>query len=165
MSAIPINSQNLLPYPDPIHPIVVHFIIAMVLFSFFCDVIGYFTRNARFFEVSFWNLLVGAIAIFVAILFGQFEAGLANAYQASQSTLTAHTITGWSLSAILVGIVAWRFVIRQRNPLRVPPVYLGVATVLSLLVCFQTYLGTQLVWVYGLHVEPVVEAAEKGIVR
>lgn len=124
MQALPLNNQAL-PYPDPIHPIVVHFIIAMVLFSFFCDVIGYFMHKPRFFEVSFWNLLVAAVAIFVAILFGQFEAGLANSYPASQATLTAHTITGWSLSAILVGIVAWRFVIRNRNPLRVPPVYLG----------------------------------------
>jgi uncharacterized membrane protein len=164
MPNLSLNSQAL-PYPDPIHPIVVHFIIAMVLFSFCCDVIGYFTRNARFFEVSFWNLLVAAVSIFVAILFGQFEAGLANSYAASQSTLNLHTITGWSLSVILVAIVAWRFVIRNRNPLRIPPAYLGIATVLSLLVCFQTYLGTQLVWVYGLHVEPVVEAAKQGIVQ
>lgn len=164
MQTLPLNNQAL-PYPDPIHPIVVHFIIAMVLFSFFCDVIGYFTRKPRFFEVSFWNLLVAAVAIFVAILFGQFEAGLANSYPASQSTLTTHTITGWSLSAILVGIVAWRFVIRNRNPLRVPPVYLGAATALSFLVCFQTYLGTRLIWVYGLHVEPVVQAAKQGLLQ
>ncbi len=164
MPMLPLNSQAL-PYPDPMHPIVVHFIIAMVLFSFFCDLVGYFTHNARLFEVSFWNLLVAAIAIFVAILFGQFEAGLANSYPASQSTLNIHTITGWSLSAILVAIVAWRLVIRNRNPLRVPPAYLGAATGLSLIVCFQTYLGTQLVWVYGLHVAPVVEAAKQGILQ
>jgi len=161
---LPLNDQAL-PYPDPIHPIVVHFIIAMVLFSFFCDVIGYFTCNARFFEVSVWNLLIAAMAIFVAILFGQFEAGLANVYKASQSTLNLHTITGWSLSAILVAIVAWRFVIRHQTPLRIPPAYLGVATLLTLLVCFQTYLGTRLVWVYGLHVKPVVEAAKQGILQ
>ena len=161
---LPLNSQAL-PYPDPMHPIVVHFIIAMVLFSFFCDVVGYFAHKPKFFEVSFWNLVIAAIAIFVAILFGQFEAGLANSYKASQATLNWHTITGWSLSALLVAIVAWRFVIRNRNPVRLPPAYLGVATVLTLIVCFQTYLGTQLVWVYGLHVAPVVEAAKQGILQ
>lgn len=60
MSALPLNNQNL-PYPDPLHPIIVHFVIAMVFFSFFCDVLGYFTRNVRLFEASFWNMFVAAI--------------------------------------------------------------------------------------------------------
>ncbi len=160
--ALTLNDQDL-PYPDPIHPIVVHFVIAMVLFSFLCDLLGYFTRRHSLFEVSFWNLFVATIAIFVAILFGQFEAGLANVYPVVKPTLNFHTVTGWSLSAILVAITAWRFVIRNRDPLKVPPAYLGVATFLSCLVVLQTYLGTQLVWVYGLHVEPVVQAAKQGL--
>jgi len=164
MAALPLNNQDL-PYPDPLHPIVVHFVIAMVLFSFFCDVIGYFTRNHRLYEVSFWNLLVAAISIFVAVMFGQFEAGLTTVYSAAKPTLNMHTITGWSLSAILVAITAWRFVIRNRNPIKVPAVYLGVATFLVCLVTFQVVLGTQLVWVYGLHVEPVVEATKKGLLQ
>ncbi len=164
MAALPLNSQDL-PYPDPLHPIVVHFVIAMVLFSFFCDVIGYFTRNHRLYEVSFWNLLVAAISIFVAVMFGQFEAGLTTVYSAAKPTLNMHTITGWSLSAILVAITAWRFVIRNRNPIKVPIAYLGVSTFLVCLVCFQVLLGTQLVWVYGLHVEPVVEATKKGLLQ
>ncbi len=72
-----LNDHNL-PYSDTIHPIVVHFVIAMVLFAFACDVIGYFTGNARLFEVSWWNMFVSAIAIFVAVIFGQFEAGWQN---------------------------------------------------------------------------------------
>jgi uncharacterized membrane protein len=164
MPALPLNSQNL-PYPDPVHPIIVHFVIAMVLFSFFCDVVGYFTRNHRLFEVSFWNLFVASISIFLAVIFGQFEAGIANTYQAVQPTLNLHTITGWSLSAILVAVTAWRLLLRNRDPLKISPLYLGMATVLVSLVFFQTMLGTRLVWVYGLHVEPVVEAAKQGVLQ
>lgn len=164
MPTLPLNSENL-PYPDPIHPIIVHFVIAMVFFSFLCDVFGYFTHNHRLFEVSFWNLFVAAISIFLAVIFGQFEAGLAQPYEVAKPVLNLHTITGWSLSAILVGITGWRFIIRRRNPLKVPPVYLGAATFLSCLVFFQTYLGTRLVWVYGLHVEPIVEATKRGILQ
>lgn len=164
MFTLPLNNENL-PYPDPIHPIIVHFVIAMVFFSFFCDVVGYFTRNSRLFEVSFWNMFVAAIAIFFAVIFGQFEAGLAQPYEAAKPVLDLHTITGWSLSAIVVAITAWRFVIRTRDPLKVPPAYLGAATFLSCLVFFQMYLGTRLVWVYGLHIEPIVEATNKGILQ
>lgn len=164
MPILPLNNENL-PYPDPMHPIVVHFVIAMVFFSFFCDVVGYFSRNVRLFEVSFWNMFVASVSIFVAVIFGQFEAGLAQPYSSVQPILNSHTITGWSLAAILVAITAWRFAIRTRDPLNIPVAYLGVATFLICLVSLQVYLGTQLVWVYGLHVEPVVEAAKKGVLR
>jgi uncharacterized membrane protein len=161
MFALPLNSQGL-PYPDPIHPIIVHFVIAMVFFSFVCDVIGYITHNPRLFEVSFWNLFVATISIFLAVFFGQFEAGLAQPYGPVQPVLDIHAVTGWALSALLAIFTAWRFVIRRRDPVKVPVVYLGAITALSCLVFFQMYLGTQLVWVYGLHVEPVVEAVRQG---
>lgn len=119
MLALTLNNANL-PYPDAIHPIIVHFVITAVFFSVFCDVVGYLTRKHHFFEVSFWNLLVAALFIFLAIIVGQFEAGLAEPYAAAKPTLNLHTITGWSLAPILTAIVAWRFVIRNRNPLKVP---------------------------------------------
>lgn len=164
MFTLPLNSQNL-PYPDPVHPIVVHFVIAMIFFSFFCDVVGYFTHRHHLFEVSFWNMFVASVCIFIAVIFGQFEAALAVPYEAAQSVLNYHTLNGWALSAIVVGITTWRFVIRNRDPLKVPPAYLGVATFLVCLVSLQVYLGSQLVWVFGLHVEPIVEATKKGILK
>ncbi|MDJ0621186.1 MAG: DUF2231 domain-containing protein [Calothrix sp. MO_192.B10] len=157
-----LNEHNL-PYPDTLHPIVVHFVIAMVLFAVFCDVVGYFTRNSRLLEVSWWNMCLATIAIFVAIIFGQFEAGLAKPYQIVKSVLNMHTLIGWSLSGIIAAITAWRYVIRARNPQKLPLAYLGVGLILSLIVGFQVFLGDQLVWVYGLHTVPVVEAVKEGI--
>ena len=164
MFDLPLNSSNL-PYPDSLHPIIVHFVIAMVFFSFFCDVVGYFTKNTTMLEVSFWNLFVASVSIFLAIIVGQFEAGLAQPYEAVKPVLNLHTIIGWSLAGIVVAVTAWRFVIRLRNVKKVPPIYIGVATILILLVSLQTYLGTRLVWVYGLHIEPVVEAAKAGVLQ
>ncbi|MEH2115873.1 DUF2231 domain-containing protein [Nostoc sp.] len=159
-----LNDHNL-PYPDTVHPIVVHFVIAMVLFSFVCDVIGYFTGKSGLFEVSWWNMLVATIAIFVAIIFGQFEAGLAQPYSLAKSVLNLHTLIGWSLSGIITAITAWRYVIRARNPKKIPIYYLGAGLVLTLIVGLQVYLGDELVWVYGLHTVPVVEAVKDGVLR
>ncbi|MBD2210546.1 DUF2231 domain-containing protein [Nostoc linckia FACHB-104] len=157
-----LNDHNL-PYPDTIHPIVVHFVIAMVLFAFCCDVIGYFTRNFRLFEVSWWNMLIATISIFVAIIFGQFEAGLAKPYEVARSVLNVHTLIGWSLSGIIAAITAWRYVIRARDPQRITFYYLGAGLILTVIVGLQVYLGDELVWVYGLHTVPVVEALKDGI--
>jgi uncharacterized membrane protein len=160
----PLNSQNL-PYPDTLHPIIVHFVIAMVFFAYFCDITGYLSRNHRMFEVSWWNMVVASVAVFFAVIFGEFEAGLAQPYLAAQSVLDWHTINGWSLAAILVGLTAWRGIIRIRDPLKVPAVYLGAATVLMCLVCLQIYLGNLVDWVYGLHTVPVVEATKEGLLK
>ncbi|ERN40165.1 putative membrane protein [Rubidibacter lacunae KORDI 51-2] len=158
----PLNNHNL-PYPDTIHPIVVHFVIAMVLFAVLCDIIGYFTKNSRLFEVSWWNMTIATVSIFIAIVFGQIEAGLANPYIAAVSDLNTHTIIGWALSGIIATITGWRYVIRLRTPDTLPTSYLGAGLVLTAIVCFQIYLGDKLVWIYGLHSESVVEATRQGI--
>ncbi len=160
----PLNEHNL-PYPDTIHPIVVHFVIAMVLFSVFCDLVGAFTRNTRMFEVSWWNLFFSTLAIFIAVIFGQVEAGLAEPYAAARATLNIHTLLGWSLSAILSGFTAWRFILRSQDPQKVPTSFIAASVLLSGLVFFQIYLGDKLVWVYGLHTSPVVEAIRDGALQ
>ncbi|ESA36403.1 membrane protein [Leptolyngbya sp. Heron Island J] len=158
----PLNEHNL-PYPDTIHPIVVHFVIAMVLFAVLCDAIGYFTRNVRLYEVSWWNFCFATVSIFIAVIFGQIEAGLAEPYTAAEPTLNLHTLIGWSMSGIIAAITAWRYVIRSRDPKTLPVPFLGVGVLLVGLVFFQVYLGDLLVWMYGLHTVPVVEATREGV--
>ncbi len=159
-----LNDHNL-PYPDTIHPIVVHFVIAMVVFAFICDIIGYFSRNIRLYEVSWWNMFFATIAIFIAIVFGQYEAGLAQPYAAVEPILNLHTLIGWSLSGIIATLTGWRYVIRLRSPQKLPIAYLGMALILVILVSFQVYLGDELVWIYGLHTVPIVEAIKEGILQ
>ena len=91
----PLNDKNL-PWLDVIHPIVVHFVIAMALISVVFDMIGVLTGRKNLFEVSFWNLIVATVAIFIAIIFGQIEAGLANPYGASRDILNIHAIRGYN---------------------------------------------------------------------
>lgn len=160
----PLNEHNL-PYPDTIHPIVIHFVIAMVLFAFFCDIVAYFTKNTRLYEVGWWNLAFATVSIFIAIIFGQIEAGLAEPYSAAADTMNLHTLLGWSLGGILAGVTGWRYVIRLREKQQLPVSYLVVSVLTLGLVCVQSYLGTLLVWVYGLHSIPVVEAIREGGLR
>ena len=157
----PLNDKNL-PWLDVIHPIVVHFVIAMALITVVFDLIGVLTRRRNLFEVSFWNLLVATVAIFVAIIFGQIEAGLATPYGASRDILNYHSTLGWSLAAILSLLTGWRYVARQKDPTVLPRGFLIIDAVLAVLVFCQVYLGDKLVWVYGLHTVPVVEAVRSG---
>ena len=159
----PLNDKNL-PWLDVIHPIVVHFVIAMALITVVFDVIGVFSRKKNLFEVSFWNLIVATLAIFVAIIFGQVEAGLANPYGASRDILNIHSTIGWSLAGVLALLTGWRYVARQKDPANLPRGFLALDVLLAGLVITQVYLGDKLVWIYGLHTVPVVEAIRQGVV-
>jgi uncharacterized membrane protein len=157
----PLNEHNL-PYPDTLHPIVIHFVIAMALFAVFCDVVGHFTKNSRLYEVSWWNLAFATVSIFIAVIFGQIEAGLAEPYAAAADTLNLHTSIGWSLAVLLSGVTGWRYVIRSQNKPQLPIPYFVLSFVLVAAIVMQSYLGTLLVWVYGLHSIPVVDAIREG---
>ena len=159
----PLNDKNL-PWLDVIHPIVVHFVIAMALITVVFDAIGVISGKKDLFEVSFWNLIVATVAIFVAIIFGQVEAGLANPYGASRDILNIHSTIGWSLAGVLALLTGWRYVARQKDPANLPRGFLALDVVLAGLVITQVYLGDKLVWVYGLHTVPVVEAIRQGVV-
>jgi uncharacterized membrane protein len=159
----PLNDHNL-PWMDTIHPIVVHFVIAMAVVAVLFDLIGSLARKPGLYEVSFWNLLVATLAIFVAIIFGQVEAGLAEPYGSSREILNLHSTLGWSLAGVLAVLTAWRYVIRSQDPRRLPMAFLGAGGVLLLLVAVQVTLGNQLIWTYGLHTVPVVEAIRQGLV-
>ena len=159
----PLNDKNL-PWMDVFHPIVVHFVIAMALITVVFDVIGVISGKKNLFEVSFWNLIVATVAIFVAIIFGQVEAGLANPYGASRDILNIHSTIGWSLAGVLALLTSWRYVARQKDPAILPRGFLIFDLVLAGLVITQVYLGDKLVWVYGLHTVPVVEAIRQGVV-
>ena len=158
----PLNEKNL-PWIDVIHPIVVHFVIAMALGAVVFDFVGIIFKKPNLFEVSFLNLIVATIAIFIAIVFGQIEAGLSNPYGISRDVLNYHSTIGWSLAGVLSVITGWRYVSRQSNPQVLSKGFVLIDIVLALLVCMQVYLGDMLVWIYGLHTVPVVQAVRDGL--
>jgi uncharacterized membrane protein len=164
LELLPALNDHNLPWMDTIHPIVVHFVIAMGLISFVFDLIGVIFRRSALFEVSFWNLLFATAAIFVAIIFGEVEAGLANPYGASREILNLHSTIGWSLAGVLSLMSGWRYVIRSRDPQQIPLAFLGAGALLSALIVVQVTLGNELIWVYGLHTVPVVQAMREGLV-
>ena len=42
-------------------------------------------------------------------------------------------------------------------------IFILVDLILAFLVCIQVYLGDKLVWIYGLHTVPVVQAIRDGL--
>ncbi|XGV94769.1 MAG: DUF2231 domain-containing protein [Leptolyngbya sp. BL-A-14] len=157
MLNLTLNAYNL-PYPMPLHSIAVHFVIAMVVVAAVFDVVGYFSGQQRFFNLGWWNLVIATIAIILAVGLGQFEAAIAVPSQGTQPTLDRHMAIGWLLLLILINLTLWRAVLRYHPKFPFSLFFLGTSALTVALVFYQVFLGTQLVWVHGLHVKPVIEA-------
>jgi uncharacterized membrane protein len=157
MLNLTLNDYNL-PYSIPLHSIAVHFVIAMVVIAVVFDLIGYFTHQQRFFNLGWWNLVIATVSIVIAIGLGQFEAATAVPSQGTQPTLDRHMTIGWLLAFILVNLTLWRGVLRYHPKFPFSLIYLGASLFTVGLIFYQVVLGTQLVWIHGLHVKPVVEA-------
>ena len=158
---IGLNYQNL-PYADPIHAIIVHFVIAMIIFSLIFELAGWITKRQSLLNAAWWNLVVSAVMIFFAIFFGQLEAGLAQPSQAAQPVLDRHMAVGWLLLLLLPNLALWQGISRYRESTQVSWLQLGAKFILVAIVCYQVILGTKIIWVHGLHVQPIVEATRLG---
>ena len=86
----------------------------MALISVVFDLVGVI-RDEEISSVSFWNLVVATVAIFVAIIFGQIEAGLANPYE-THTTSSSTTAPLAGLAGVLGLLTGWRYVVRQKDP-------------------------------------------------
>jgi uncharacterized membrane protein len=137
----------------PVHPIFVHFTIALTSASLAFDALGLFFNKASLAAAGGWTL-VGAAVMTLATL----STGLTSATRApveegeARSFLRAHMALGFIFYGLLVAITFWRVSLWQSGQ-SVSRLYLATLAVLSLVMTAQGYLGGDLVYRYGVEVE------------
>ncbi len=141
----------------PLHPAVLHFPIALVVFSFVADLLGLLLDNPSLRSAGFWSL-VGA-------LLGGAIAAATGYYDFTRDTLgdTAryvdfHQDVGFILVGTLVVLTLWRWLAYARRD-RAPGIpYLAAALLVLGLTLFQGWYGGEMVYSQGAG----VAAAGKG---
>jgi len=141
----------------PLHPAVLHFPIALVVFSFVADLLGRLLDNPSLRSAGFWSL-VGA-------LLGGAIAAATGYYDFTRDTLgdTAryvdfHQDVGFILVGTLVVLTLWRWLAYARRD-RTPGIpYLAAALLVLGLTLFQGWYGGEMVYSQGAG----VAAAGKG---
>ena len=85
-------------------------------------------------------------------------------FKAGRESTAAAAGAALALAGVLAVLTGWRYVVRQKDPTVLPSGFLVVDGLLAALVFTQVYLGDELVWVYGLHTVPVVDAIRSGVI-
>ena len=145
--------MSLIKMGAPMHPIFVHFTIALTSASLIFDALGLFFNKASLTAAGGWTLVGSALMTLATISTGLTSSARAPIEEGeARSFLRAHMALGLIFYGLLVAITFWRLSLWQdgRN---VSWVYLASLAVVSLVMTVQGYLGGELVYRYGVEVE------------
>jgi uncharacterized membrane protein len=104
----------------PIHPILVHFSIALLVFSVAADLGGFFTGQASLRDVGWWALLAAAFGGVVTVAAGVFDMRRAELQEATHHRVHRHMRVGFVLLAAIIGLMLWRWRLFVAPPAAVP---------------------------------------------
>jgi uncharacterized membrane protein len=137
----------------PLHPIMVHFTIALTSASFAFDAIGFLSGNVSLSAAGWWTL-AGSILMTVFTIVTGLTSRLRLPVEEGEarSFLRAHMALGPIFFGLLIGVAIWRAVLWESGR-GVSWWYLIAMALVGLVMTAQGYLGGELVYRYGAEVE------------
>jgi uncharacterized membrane protein len=139
-----------------LHPVTVHFTLALFLVAVGLDVLGTLLRNARLHTVAFVNLMLAAAAAVATVAAGMAaEVRLLIGHDV-HAVLDTHKLLGFSTLGGILLMAAWR-VWRRGGDFSGGSTwpYLGAGVLTAALAVGAGYVGAELVYVHGVAVQAV----------
>lgn len=135
----------------PVHPILVHFPIALLSLSVAADLIGYFADVASLRDTGWWALLGAALGGIATAAAGVYDMKRADITEEVHHRVHRHMHVGLVLVAAIIGLTLWRWSVQSAGGI-VPMIYLDLAVLTVALAAFQGWLGGELVYTDGVFV-------------
>ena len=142
---------------ETIHPIIVHFPIALLLTATLISALAVIFKNKReeLKIVLYWILILGAISVLAALFSGLYEDGRVIQDNAIHQIMEVHKRLSFVIASAFILITLW-FVIRKRKIqyrelLIITLLLIGTSSVLV----YSAYLGGKMVYEEGAGVKPM----------
>jgi uncharacterized membrane protein len=137
----------------PMHPIFVHFTVALTAASLAFDVLGFWSERASLTSAGGWTIVGSAVMTLMTISTGLTSSARAPVEEGeARSFLRAHMALGLIFYGLLVAITFWRVSLWQGGR-PISWLYLSALAFVALVMSLQGYLGGELVYRYGVEVE------------
>lgn len=141
----------------PAHPAIVHFPIALVIFSFLAELLGYLRDNAALRAAAFWSLVAAGLGAALAGPAGYIDMWRATLGEA-HNYVHFHLTVGWVLLVAVLLLTLWRWRLYREPGRSAGRGYLAAAFLVLALTLFQGWYGGEMVYAGGAG----VAAAGKG---
>jgi uncharacterized membrane protein len=139
-----------------LHPIAVHFAIALFVIAVLIDLAAAGTRRLHYHQVAWINLVLAALAAAAAVATGMTaEVWLSPTHETHQ-TLDVHRWLGYGTLATVVVLAIWRYLLRGEFPRRAAAALYVVLSLAGLgMVGATGYYGGELVYSHGAAVQAI----------
>lgn len=135
---------------ENIHPLIVHFPIALLLTALLLDGLAIVIKRPGFHRVALWNLSLGTLGAAAAVWSGYQAADIAKHSFEIHQVMELHRKLG--IATLILGalIVGWRLMKRDRFTTRGRALTLAVMLVMAGTLGFGAHLGGRLVYEFGV---------------
>jgi uncharacterized membrane protein len=133
----------------PIHPMVVHFPIALLIISVLFDSMATRWRHKSFQDAGFYTLLAGLVGAAAAVITGAIAEEAAENRGIPESVLEIHEGLGYATLLFFIGLLALRLLMRWKLMRDMPALYLTMGFVGVVILTVTGYVGGSLVFDFG----------------
>jgi uncharacterized membrane protein len=133
----------------PIHPMIVHFPIALLIASVVFDVLAFRWLTKSFHEASFYTLIGGLLGAVLAIVTGSLAEDLVVKGGAPKAIIERHETLAYAASALFAALLAMKILIRSERLRELPALSLAVGLVGLGVLSAAGYFGGNLVYEFG----------------
>ncbi|MBI3609544.1 MAG: DUF2231 domain-containing protein [Nitrospirae bacterium] len=133
----------------PIHPVVVHFPIALLFTAVFFEILGFLLRREQYRQFGFWLLILGFLSGLVAAGFGLWGEAAAVKMGVPEKAIERHESFAVSTLITFGLLLIYRRWARDRWSSHRKTIYISAAVAGLLLLGTTGYFGGELVYEYG----------------
>lgn len=141
----------------PIHPMVVHFPIALLITSVVFDFLATRWHHKSFQEAGFYTLVAGLLGTAAAVLTGALaEEGVENK-GIPEAVIEIHEALGYATLLFFIGLLALRLLMRWKLISERPALYLAMGVAGIMILSAAGYFGGSLVYDFGAGVSVTMQ--------
>jgi uncharacterized membrane protein len=138
-----------------VHPMVVHFPIALLSSYFLMDVWGMLSRRPSLRYVARWLLYLGAIGAIAAVAAGLVAAEMVPHGAQVHEIMETHERLGFTVAGIATGLAVWRRLAQEKLSMMANSLQLLLGFIMLGCMTFGADLGGLMVYRYGVGVHGV----------
>jgi uncharacterized membrane protein len=143
-----------------LHPVIVHFPVALVVVVLLFDWGRWIFARERLLEAGFWGgssplLIVALIGACVSVATGLIAESGAPKNEAISELIESHEMAAFIVTGGLALLALWRISLRGMFPRRWPILYLLLLTAVTVVIGYGAYLGGIMVYGHGAGVRMI----------
>ncbi len=132
-----------------IHPMFVHFPLALLSVGLLFDALGYFLKKQSLSYAGWWCFSLGVVSAIVTVFTGMQAHDTVSVGKEAHEIMEQHEHFQTYSTIVFVGLLIWRSITWKAVP-RLPIVYFIVTAIAVAAILYGAHYGGRLVYEYGV---------------